>query len=287
MADFSTVACSEIHGTREEGLSYKGGPTAKVSLECAYADRFLLREDLINNGYWPYTSDGGYAPRCQSVTVRPEPTTYEQDGQAITYETAVLDVDYSYDQSAGSNSGGGAGGGRQLYTETFENQLELLELKMKDVWINTDPADQATLPGNPGPGRKKIKTLPAFREYSMSLRRVYYNWVSVPSTFVTLLNTVNNAEVTFPSIGIPYPKETLLFLPRSSNRSVSTDGTAGYTVSVDFIYKKETWNKFPAVRLDGTVRYLPYWTKVTDQTGNVFEVQYKPFKLGDFSDWVF
>lgn len=278
MADFSSIPCVEVHGTRSEGLTYKGGPTASVTLECDWNVRFDLRTDLMNNGYWPFVPVGGYAPRVQSVEISPSPTDYTQDGQAIDYKIASLQVEYGMDESAGSNPGGGSGGGRQLYTETFEPQLEVISVKGSVIFVDllggdgTNPATQ-----------KILENPPTVREYTFAIRRVFYNWISVPITFATLVGYVNDADVTFPSLGLTFAPETLLFKPRSSQRAVSTDGTPGYTVAVDFIFRREGWNKLPFTKLDGSFDYLPMYKY--DDTANV--VAFKPYTLGDFSDWVF
>lgn len=289
MGNFSdSYDCEEVHDTRVEGLSYTGGPTASVTLRCAWADRFNLRTDLINNGYWPVAGAGGLAPRCQSVNVRPEPSEYDEVGQEIGYKNALLDVQYSFDESAGSGGGGGGGTGRQLYTESFEPQMELVTPANKKYWYNQNEEN------NPGPGNKKDReflegdTPPNIRQYTFTINRTFYNWVSVPITFLTLLNHINDEEVTFPSLGLTFAKETLLFVPVNSQKSVSSEGTDGYTVSVKFVYRPQSWNMFLGVDLLGQHMYFPLYTKVRDpQTGINSNKRYLPFQTGDFTDWIF
>lgn len=283
MTLWSSVDCEEVHGTRKEGRSWKDGPKMSVTLETDYANRYLLSEDLFKNGIWPFVAGNDARPRVQNIEIEFLPTEYDTDEQVIVYKKVHLDVTYNYDQSAGQESGGGGSGGagRQLYTETLEPNLEVLAmLDHQFYWNEEDP------PVNLKYHPIEDTNFPTVRDYSLNVTRTFYNWISVPISFLNLMGHVNNKVETL--LGISFPIDTLQFIPKSISRAVSTEGTEGFTVQVNFGYQKGGWNKTPIPNLGvgaGITRRILYFKDKKDPAAT--RIEFKPYILGDFTEWIF
>lgn len=267
----AAVSSAEKHGTRKETRDINGGPGAEVVLQCAYADKNTLAADLMENSVWPFTAPGKYSPPVQNISITPLYEKCDTTQESIDYKTAELHVNYGFDNTAGSGSGGGSGTGRQRYTESFEPELEVTSLAEREYFWNTDDAVPLRVPY----GKKNV---PYFRQYTFSILRTYYNWILVPLSFRDLLGYTNELQVTFPTLGLTFEPEQLLFVPENAQRTISSEGTAGFTVSVRFKYKKEGWNVFPVE--SGEYEKL-YWSDGVNSTQEI------PHPLGDFSGWIY
>src|SRR6187549_1404641 len=82
---------SEQHHTVEEKLRFDGMHTGKVTVRCAWADRFNVAADMINRPY-PNASIGAIG---SEASIRPEPgqPTLDGDGKLV-YEFALVTVTY-------------------------------------------------------------------------------------------------------------------------------------------------------------------------------------------------
>lgn len=283
MANWSSIDCSEVFGTRTEARAWIEGATASVQLDCAYENRYLLSEDLFLNGIWPFVAGLDFRPIVQNISIVPLEEECTTTGQSIDYKTARLTVNYGVDRSAGnSDQGAGAGTGRQYYTEELVPQVEVISLQedkfyRKPVAWDLDP--------DPNKNKDLIKlnetNYPTFRQYTFSIIRTFYNWITVPTEFKDFKGHVNDAEVTFPSLGLTFAAEELMFVPRNAQKTVSSEGTAGYTVQVEFIERKGGWNKY-VLQNEGEPEAIWYWAgdpKVLTQLIS--------YPLSDFSGWIF
>lgn len=280
MPDYSTVSCVEVHGSRTEGRSWKGGPRCQVQLECEYADRYQLSGDLLQNGVWPFSPGGDIPPRVQDVQMSYKETLYDTEGQGIIYKTAVLDVTYGYDESAGQQQGGGSPAGRQLYTENIEPWIEVISVRDHDwAWKSgpgATPDDYTEL------GERNIPTITTT---GMSIVRTYYGWETVPLSFFDLQGKLNNAQVTM--LGMDFSAETVLFTPKNLQRAISTTGTDGFNVQVAFKYRKDGWNKYPIPDPDGGLgaKAVEYYFRPKNSQNPW--TKFIPYRTADISDWTF
>ena len=286
MTLWSSVDCEEVFGSRKEGYSVKGGPNGNVTLEVDYANRKALVNDLLENGRWPFTEAGKAPLKVQDIDLTFLETEYDTDEQVIVYKKAQLDVSYSYDRGGSSESGGGGGGsgtGRQLYTESLEPIVEVISvMDYQFYWsIREEPSGITTF------YPLDETNIPTYRTYSINIERTYFNWIMVPISFLQLVGFVNDAELVL--MGVTFPIETLLFIPRNINRSVSSEGTEGYSVQVGFSYNYGGWNKFPVPEeATGKVEKKTLFLKGKNLAyTHVDPTEFVPYPLGDFSDWVF
>lgn len=217
---YSSVACTEVHGTAIEDYSIEGGAQCSVTLKVAAADKDSLVADLLaNQNAWPQLSAWTSPPRAYAATVTPHATNSPADGQVYIWDEYLVAVKYSTDPT------------RQLYSEELEPTAEFVRLDHRYFrWASGAPLSDGEAPG--------------LLRKSLNLTRTYFQAAAVPAEVLTGIGKVHNANYTSTSLGLTFAAETLLFLPNPVQRQVSTAGSSGFNYAVKFAYKPETWNKF-------------------------------------------
>lgn len=262
MPDYSALACVEEFMEREESADIESGFAARVKLRCAYANRWSVTGDLLlNRRPWPY---GGFAtpPRASSVSIEPAPMAYGEAGQAVDYlGDALLTVTYS-------TLKGGDPSTTDLVAESLEPSADFITQSHKNFsWGNVaggNPLNEAEAPG------KQIRSLKL-------IRTLFQLPNTLPTTIIDLVGSVNDVNYTSALLGLMFPAETLLFLPAGLSRTINTDGSSGWNVTLGFDYRKNTWNK--------------HWRAKTNLFENIWRIDpggiHKNFPPADFSDWLF
>jgi len=148
-------------------------------------------------------------------------TNYTVVGQTCVYTDALVTVNYSSKEEV------------DLVSETLTPNVEFITADHKQFRWGSATGDP--LLENEAPG---------YRMYSLTLERTLYKVSSVPASILTLPGTVNNATYSSTLLGLSFATETLLFQPKSLNRTITTAGSKGWDVSVAFLFKPEGWNKF-------------------------------------------
>lgn len=222
MADWSAVDCAEEFGTRRESFSL--GPfSGAVTLRCAWADRYNLVDDLLYVGRaWPEFSSWDNPPLAQTAVIRPgnsKSGTGMPDGQEMIYDDVLVDVTYGMDQSV------------DKVAESIESaaQFQLLDYNKFNWGSGSGPA----LTEQEAPGRLLR---------GLVLSRTIYQMSAVPVA-VLQAGAVNNAPYTSSLLGITFPTETMMLAPASVSRTIRTDGSTPFTVSLKFIVEPNGWNK--------------------------------------------
>jgi len=252
---FSVVPCCEEHVTQEEQWG-EGEITCSVVLRCTWDNRHLLVADLIGNAKeWPYGSFS-YPPRCKTAAIRPAATTYEEDGQGIDYQDALVTANYSTNVDENEEE--------DLMSESLEPTTEFLTLDHKRFrWGSEtgDPVQEGEAPG------KLVKGL--------NLVRKLFKVTAIPASVLTLPGSVNNAPYTSSILGLTFPAETLLFSPPTLERTITTGGVRAWNVTLKFSYKVGGWNQF--------------WRAATGSVDRMYLVgigQYNSYPLADFSTFL-
>lgn len=247
----------EIHGSAEENVSRVDGVSASVALMCDWSIRHDVIADLLPGGtsrtYWPY---GGYVAQPFAVRVgcKPFETYFTRNGQAITYQTAILTVQYEKRPDTEPE---------ELISESIEPTAEFLTLDHKRfTWTD---ADGDALEENEAPGRLVR---------GLTLSRTYHK-VEPPlnTLLLTAIGHVNVAGYTSSLLGLTFAAETLMYCPPTMDRTITTEGSDGFNINVKFMYKPETWNKFWRTK---TQLYAPIWDTEAAQV-------YKNYPTADFS----
>lgn len=254
MAIYSpAVTCYEEYNTVRESWNLDS-VTAEVTLRCAWANRHLLIADLIGNQRsWPH---GGFAspPKASSASLVAWDTAYTSVGQSITYVDALVKVRYTHDAE-------------DLISESIEPTADFITLDWKRFrWgaANGDALTEAEAPGKLRRGLSLVRTL-------------YKVAPPLSTKLLTEIGKCNDAQYVSALLGLTFDEETLLFCPPHLTRTIRTDGSDGFNLTMKFMYKPEGWNKF--------------WRAKNQAYEEIFNVAggpaYKNHPLGDFSDFLF
>lgn len=251
---WSTVACSEEHGSRQESFSRDGGPQFSVKLRCNWSSRYDLIGDILGTPRpWPESPFGGlYAQNASAVPV--PNAAYIGADQQMVYDNALVTVTY------------GSMAGADIVSETLEPTVEFTTLDYRQFrWGSKtgDPLLEAEAQG--------------FQIRGHSIVRTLYHLSAVHSSYLTLNGKVNQSQYVSALLGLTYPSETLLFTPGPISRRIRTDGTDGFTAQIRFTYKADGWNA--------------YWRAKTQEFEQVYHVDdddpYKSYEPANFSNWLF
>lgn len=281
---YSSVTCCEVHDSIKENHTGEER-TADVTLQCAWADRYALVEDLLeNNRRWPHGDLSGSKLVAKTASIKPEPTTYDTDGQACVYKSALIDVSYSdkleevtneddSDDPAygdGSTSEGDGGGEHEepvtdLMSEEIEPAAEFVTLDYRRFrWsaANGDPL----LEGE-APGRLLLSAI---------LNRTLYKVRNPPLSLITNMGKVNGSSYRSRLLGITFPKETLLFMAPMLSRTIRSNGESAWTVKLRFGIKPNSWNEYFRSKTGA-------FAKIYVAGGS----EHKNYPLGNFSGLLF
>lgn len=213
------VACNEELGTAQESASLEGGITASVTLRCAYANRFLLANDLLSNlRAWP-KAPFTVPPRAQSCAIRPAGDTTNLS-QGISYEHALVTVNYGNKIV-------------DLVSESLEPVTDFVTLDHHDFrWgsASGEPVLEREAPG-------KIRRF-------INLVRTYYNLATIPAGVLDLPGTCNDTAYTSSLLGITFGVETLMMGDPQLSQVITSAGSKGFNLTLKWTYNKEGWNKF-------------------------------------------
>jgi len=216
---YSTIDCCEMHATVQEQMG-TGSFTASVQLKVAWADRIALMQDLIGS-VWPYASAWGKPPVCNSAGVVPFPAEGVENGQAITYEHAIVTAQYSTDED------------QDLITESLEPVVEFITLDPKRFRWGASSGDPL-LEGE-APGRQMR---------SLNLVRTMKRLASVPVAVRDLAGCVNDTAYNSTRLGINFAAETLLYAGPQMSNTITTSGDQGWDLTVKYAYQPQGWNQY-------------------------------------------
>ena len=250
MADFSTIACEEIHNSRSEQGS-ETGLEASVQLRCTWGNRLTLADDLISNRRpWPSFT----AAKCFSASITPDGADYTTAGQECVYTHAIVSANYSTLAQ------------RDLISESIEPVANFRTLDHRLFRWNGGagvPLNEQEAPG------QLIR--------SFNLVRTMYNIPAVPATILSLPGCCNSAVYSSALLGLSFAAETLLFGLKPLTRTITTGGTTGFTVTTSFSFQPNGWNRFWNQRANA-YQFIHLAGSGTP---------YKPYPPAAFSDWLF
>lgn len=254
-----TIQCAEEHGSVTENLDLDKAE-AKVTLRCAYNDRWDLVGDLL--GYlrpWPGCVGWANPPRARKASIKSAGDCGHAVGQGIVYEEALVDVDYSTESDTGD---GGEESGQDIVAESLEPTVEFLTLDHKRFrWSSGDPLLEGEAPG--------------MQVRSLAIKRTHYRVVPpLNAGLVSLVGYCNSAQYTSSLLGLTFAAQTLLFQPPSLSRKITTDGERAFDISMSFVYKPDGWNKFWRTK---TQQY----ESIYDEDGNIV-YNYPPGNFASF-----
>ena len=222
MGIFSSIDCSEAAGTSVENGDVNSGVNCQVVLQCAFADRWALINDILGTPRpWPKLTTG-LVPYAVNASARPMNIDYTADGQIAAYSgDALVTVSYS--------------------TQIVDIAAESLEPSTDYQQIN--PLLFHWTNGNTGKSLSENESVP-FLLRKLDIVRTRYRLTAIPTQYLTCLGKVNQATYTSAILGLSFPAETLLFQPQGASRSFTNLTVSGWTVGARFSYNPNGWNKF-------------------------------------------
>lgn len=253
---YSIIPCAEKHGSVQEDFSILEAPTASVTLQVEYANRYdLIADLLLNRRPWPfYVAE--FVPLATTATIVPIPAQYLPDfsGQVILY-TGLVDVTVGYTSKF-----------QDLFSDEIESTANFQTLNANNfVW--NDGLNTPLLEGQE----------PGFLRRGHILARTFYDVLDPLNPAIFDYENCVNEDQVISTMGFVYEPETLLYLPPSGlTRTVRFDSTNAWQVPVKFQYKPPPgWNYFFN---DQKQQYMQVRTK--QSTWNNVSVPsqiYKPF----------
>lgn len=225
---YSIIPCQEKHGSVEENFSILDAPEARVTLQCAFADRHALVADLLlNRRPWPYYS-APFLPLATTCQIHNLETSYTTDAtqQLAYYQTSEVTVNYTSKF-------------QDLYAEEIEPTSEYQSVDNTLFrW-----ADGTALSDN---------TQVGFLRRGLILSKTFFDVLDpLPQEFIDYVGFVNSDTI-INSMGFTFTPETLLYCPPHLSRTVRFDSTNAWKLTVRFVYKKPLpsndtypgWNTF-------------------------------------------
>jgi hypothetical protein len=252
------VVC-EMHGTVQEDIG-PDGCSASVQLMCPWALRHAVARDLLPQVNWPlvqrrYWPHGDYAkqPYAQRVSIKPFEAVGYQAGQALDYDLALLTVQYERMSDTEPED---------LVSESLEPTAEFMVQDHKRFTWGSASGD--ALEENEAPGKLVL---------GMNLIRTYYKVDIIPPQVLSCFGAVNAQAYTSAGLGLTFPKESLLYCPPMLERTLTTEGSDGWNITLKFQVKPDGWNRFWRAKTET-------WEKIWDTEK---EEAHNSYPLKDFA----
>jgi hypothetical protein len=239
--------------------------TATRKLVCAWADRFALGLE-IENVLYPYRPETLAYPINISSAPMDGECLGDSSGKLAVYEKAVVTVEYSTPEVP---SGGGG---------LYEHNGILISERIEPIteFLTIDPSKFQWESGATGKAIKETEAPgKAIRGFDWTVQKFNVPGPLSSALALILPDTVNDAQLVSPSLGLTFPVETLYFhAPIIERKGGNADEF--FDLLLRFSYRKQTWNKFFRAET-GLYEYI--YLKGTTTI-------YKPFDLGDFASAV-
>ena len=261
---YSIIPCKEKFGSVDENFSILEAPEAKVTLQCDFADRYVLVADLLlNRRPWPYYS-GLFMPLATNCSIVNLDTTYTTYASApVIYYAGYSEVTVIYTSKF-----------QDLYSEELEPYTEFQKVPNKSFRWQSG-------------GLLSDEQEVGFLRRGVTLSKTYYDVLDpVSQDFIDYVGFVNSDYVVN-SMGFTFAPETLLFTPPHMSRTVRFDSTNAWQLNVKFMYKKPYpsddpfpgWNTFwnPDTQLHERMVVLPNTFGSGALGGNYIQYPSAPF----------
>ena len=259
----------EITGSRAESETWNGAFTASRKVLTPWSTRASAMTAILT---WPgQVYPGRAGVYAKSVSCRPVPAEEQGSGAWASYEYAELTINYKsptpFDPLADDS-----GPSTIVFSESIEPTSEFMRLSSTGLtWFSDDVA----LTAGEAPGRLECGFNYVFTRYQ---------WA--PSSgqvadILSLVGTVNGADVTSIVLGATFPSETLLFIDPSFQREWNSAGNNTLTGVFRMAYRAKInpseggWNQVWRPNKAGGAGY----DKIKDETGS----QLLLYPHGDFT----
>lgn len=220
-----TTNVIELHGTERMSFSLTD-IIAEVTLEAPYELAAQICADMVGNAVpWPKFSFGRAIPRCIKADPSPAPNDnyIAGVGGTIQYTTAHIRATFSLK----------APDPEDLFVETIEQTAEFMTMDNKRFRWGSKNGDP--LLENEQVGRLMYQTV---------LSRRFFRLPQLPPGIYDLGGHVNENEYHSQKYDQTFAPETLLFIPPRTEESFTTDGSEGFALECQWVYKPQGWNRY-------------------------------------------
>jgi len=208
-----TTSYTEQQGSPQESWT-EDSFTATRNLLCAWEDRKTLVLELLGTAY-PVLSGTGAI--CTACSTQPFPGINLGTGSTSLYDWAMVSATYQ------------TGNIENLISESLEPTMEFRTLSHRDFRWASGTGDLL-----------EPEEAPAKQEPGLLYRFTRHRASSVPTAALSLVGSVNVAAVTPATTGLSglsFAAQTLLYLPPTLERVITTAGAGKWTINYSFQYK--------------------------------------------------
>jgi len=207
-----------------------------------------MSDVLDNRRPWPYDASANMF--ASGASCAPGGERGVQNGQGFDYTDAIVTLEYApradvIEDSSGSDPSSGDNAYddenpadheppvTDLASESLEPYaaFQTLDYRM----FRWGSADGAMLRESEAPGRLRLGTV---------IVRTLYQVDVLPTKAFSSVGKVNDGAYHSRWLGVSFPKETLLMMPPRCNRTIRSDGSATWTLTIAMNYDTENWNVF-------------------------------------------
>jgi hypothetical protein len=225
MSDYSSAAVNyeEINSAHEQYDEERGLMTAEVTLRCAYSDRHILAGDICGNlRAWPKGA-AGLVPLARGASIVPA----QNQGGTVTAgfqlnpAQALVTIHYTTKN-------------QEVVTESYEPWVEALQL------------DFRLFRWGSGSGRplREDEAPPWWLRGINFVRNELFVLPPLSTDLVDLVGNTNNATIMSTYMGFTFNEGTLLYMPPTINRKITSIGDVKYDMTKKFSYRPQGWNWF-------------------------------------------
>lgn len=215
----------ELKGSPVESGALSG-VEATATVLVPWVDRWTIVDDIVGSRRtYPYAPNSGALALSASISPFGKST---DDGQGLTYEKAKIAIKYG--QLDGQQVDGGSG---TVYAESLQPSAEFMPLNHEKFRWASASGDK--LLEAEAPGRLEIGLDYVQKQYQLS---------TVPATVLSTIGNVNSGAQVSAILGLTFAAETLLYTTPTLERTIASDGTGKWDLTMAFSYRASGWNKF-------------------------------------------
>ena len=258
---------AELPGSPVETLDAKTGTLkATRSFVCDWLKRYDLRDYFFEYGQREYSYVANmFAVSCEMEPYLVTPSSREGAGtDRVLYDKAKLTVQYESLVAQTANPGDtGNVTGCDLYEEQLDTEIQYLMVPSGTLYWDSSQLEAID------EGQSPQKLVP-YLNYNVT----FHNATTIPSSFYTLVGTVNiaNRVDLLTTVNLP---GSLLYQGFSASRAMNYFGTAGWDISckISRIMNESSngWNKF--------------WNPDEQEWGTLYDDSGTSVKIYDEADW--
>ena len=219
-----------------------------MELKCDWSDRrdvMAYFGNLASPVIYPHFTATGAIP--ESLACVPFGNKMDVAGGLAVYDCAIITVGFSNKIDS-----------TELCVESLEPTAEFRTLDPSEfTW-----SDETSLRPEEAPGH-----LLQMLTYTVEFPYV----TTLPTGFLSHVGKVNDAGFDAWTLGMTFPKETLLYTPTQLTRNINTTGVGAWSIGMSMIYQPAGWNRYWRQKVTA-------YDVILDSQGE----EYKNYPLADF-----